>query len=181
MPGCKPDGQALCAFFPKEAPGGLLIVDDLEKLSGSEQEAVQRHLETHGAQLLASCHKMDGDGLPFDSKPMYVPLPPLNAIEAAELFLRRCQRPLLIEDLLPPHSFGGHSPKEVCPLGAAVKMLARPVQAFGGVPGKICAAVDKWVRRGSPCLEGDPAKLASSCKRVDGGKKGPTVVGGRWM
>lgn len=175
VPASKPVGQSSCAFFPGEAPGGLLIVDDLDNLIGREQEKIEQHLESDGAQLLASCHSVDGSSVHFDDKPMYVKLPPLEATEAAELFLLRCQRRLLIEDLLPPQAFAGRSPKDVCERPTAIQLLAKPVQAFGGIPGKICAAVDKWVRKGMPCLHGDPGKLASSCTRVEG-RRGP-----RWM
>jgi len=161
MPGRKLAAHGRCSFFPSDAPGGLLIVDDLAALSEQEAEEVRRHLDVEGAQLLAGCLSADRTSLCVsDDKPMCVQLPPLQAREAAELFLLRCQRGLLVEDLFPPDTAASRNPKECIPRSEALALLTKPIQAFGGIPGKIRCAVDKWARKGSPSLQGDPGSLA---------------------
>eukprot|EP00928_Gymnodinium_smaydae_P058960 TRINITY_DN4217_c0_g2_i1.p1 TRINITY_DN4217_c0_g2~~TRINITY_DN4217_c0_g2_i1.p1 ORF type:complete len:599 (-),score=61.61 TRINITY_DN4217_c0_g2_i1:240-2036(-) len=157
-----------CAFFPAEAPGGLLIVDDVDKLTEADRQRVWRHLAQDAsgeAQLLIACRSGEDQpplDLPSTHKPMYVELPPLNAEEAAELFLARCQRPLLYEDLVQPDALGNLNSKAIVRKNDAIKLLAKPVQVFKGIPGRVRKAVDDWARRGSPTLHGNLKRLAES-------------------
>jgi len=160
MPGRKLPRRDSCAFYPHGTPGGFLIVDDIDLLCEQGAEEVRRHLGIEGAQVLAGCHNVDRISSVGDDKPMCVRLHPLQAAEAAELFLLRCQRPLLVEDLLRPLLIGGRNPKEVISRSEALYLLSLSVQAFGGIPGTIRCAVDRWAKKGSPCLQGDPSSLA---------------------
>jgi len=161
-PGRRFSKPGRCAFFPDEAPGGLLIVDSADELTGHEREQVQEHLAVQGSQLLVGCRSVERGGLlAGDNKPMLVELPPLRDTEAAELFLKRCQRPLQVADLLTQREMGARSPTEVVARGEALRLLRQPIAIFAGVPGKIRLAVDGWARRGSPTLHGDLRRLAT--------------------
>lgn len=166
MPGRKFASSGRCAFFPGEAPGGLLIVDDAEALTEEEKGRIRQHLEHEGSQLLAGCRSADVAAMPSgedfcaDVKPICVELPPLRPPEAAELFLRRCQRALLVEDLLLPGAYGGRDPREQVQRTEALALLQKPISAFAGIPGKIRRAVDDWSKRDSPPLHGTLDRLA---------------------
>jgi hypothetical protein len=165
MPGRKFASPGGCAFFPGEALGGLLIVDDAEALTEEEKGRIRQHLEHEGSQLLAGCRSADiavpsGEDFCADVKPICVELLPLRPPEAAELFLRRCQRALLVEDLLLPGAYGGRNPRERVQRGEALALLQKPIMAFAGIPGKIRRAVDYWSKRDSPPLHGTLDRLA---------------------
>jgi len=178
-PGRKFSGQSRCAFFPSEAPGGLLIVDDIDTLTDMEREKVRQHLEVEGSQLLAGS-RFDDSGQPFHDhgKPMLVELPPLRNEEAAELFLRRCRRPLMLQDMVSPKELGGRDPKKVLDRSDALHFLKQPIKAFSGAPGRIRRAVDDWASRGSPTLYGQVAKLAASAclPMITGGLPSPLCL-----
>lgn len=160
-PGRRLAGESLCAFFPAEAPGGLLIVDDVDCLNGEEHAQVKGHLEVDGAQVLA-CSRQGHSGSPYADlcKSMPVELKPLADEEAAELFLRRCQRPLQVSDVLPPQRREGRHPGEVLGKSEALRLLMKPIKAFKGVPGRIRTVVDEWAMSGSPSLGGEVERLA---------------------
>merc|ERR1711924_224999 len=174
-----------CAFFPGKAPGGLLIVDDADTLTASDRDLLKHHLESEGAQLLLSCRQLtSGDFFSGENKPMCVALEPLPPVEAAELFLRRCQRGLRAEDLLPPKQLQGKNPKEVYSQAAAIELLKKPIQVFAGIPGRVRRAVDEWSKRGSPPMHGDMEKLALAAKlpltRMPNRTR-PAVDAGAWQ
>lgn len=158
-PGRKFAGRDRCAFFPHSCPGGLLIVDDADSLLDVEREQVRRHLETEGAQVLAGCQDPQIRPFESDEKAVCVPLDPLEADEAAHLFLRRCHRPLKLGDLLPPEAICD-DPDRVVDLEEAVRLLRRPIEAFAGDPGKVRRAAEQ-VRPGSAALHGNLSALVS--------------------
>jgi hypothetical protein len=173
-----------CAFYPGKAPGGLLIVDDADTLTSSDQDTLRRHLEREGAQLLLSCRQLTcGDPFSGEDKPMCVALDPLQPVEAAELFLRRCQRALRAEDLLPPKLLQGRNAKETIPEKTALELLTKPIQVFAGMPGRVRKAVDEWSKRGSPPIHGDMEKLALAAKlplMKTPNRRCPPIDAGSW-
>lgn len=158
-----------CAFFPHEAPGGLLIVDDADGLlDDGSKDQLRSHLAADGAKLVLGCHSARSDILLGGEKAVHVPLPPLSAAESARLFLQRCHRPLLAADLLSPEELGGEEdPHRVVSGPEALMLLRRRIAAFAGDPGKVRRAAE-LVRPGSPLLRGDLTALAASPALVQG-------------
>lgn len=146
-----------CAFHPAKAPpGGLLIVDDADEvLAAGKRHELLRHLQSHkGARLLLACREPCYDTfLDCGIKPYNVPLPPLQDLEAAELFLRSTHRPLTAADLS-PHSVraGDESPCRIMPKAEAQRTLRNGIGVFAGEPGKVRKA-GVSVRPGSPPLD----------------------------
>merc|ERR1711904_137817 len=152
-----------CTLFPEAAPaGGLLIVDDAEKvLADGNQQRLRDHLDSPGSKLLLACRNNDCynafAGGP--EKPVHVQLPPLNAAEATDLFLRRCHRPLQAADLSPPSELDSE-PTQVVDKRKAFQILCSRINVLDGDPVKVRLAGDA-VRPGSPCVQGNLGRLVS--------------------
>jgi len=152
-----------CAFYPAKAPrGGLLIVDDADEvLAAGKRGELLSHLQAHkGARLLLACKDPCYDTfLDCGIKPYNVPLPPLQDLEATELFLRSIHRPLTAADLSPQSvRAGDESPCRIMPKAEAQRTLRDGIGVFAGEPGKVRKA-GVSVRPGSPPL--DLPKLVS--------------------
>merc|ERR1712217_96660 len=129
-----------CAFAPSRPhEGGLLVVDDAdEKLLTGAQNFRQLLEEDNRSAILFGCSRPCWD--PFDGaiKVVNIELPPLSAAEAADLFLRRCHRPLTMADLLVPEALADHHPDRVVPRDPARRLLEQPLlDAFQGDPGHV--------------------------------------------
>jgi hypothetical protein len=162
-PGRMFDGH--CAFYPAQPPaGGLLIVDDADELLvGERRKILDAHLESPKARLLLACRSdvfYDAfAGAP--EKPVCVPLPPLSAVEATDLFLRRCHRPLQEADLSPAHRLEGVvTPTQVVDKRKAFQVVSSLIDVFEGDPQTVRRA-GSAVRPGSPLVQGNLRKLVS--------------------
>lgn len=160
-PGRMFDGH--CALYPaRPRAGGLLIVDDADNmLVGEQRKILDSHLESPKARLLLACRSdafYDAfAGAP--EKPVCVPLPPLSAGEATDLFLRRCHRPLQEADLSPVHALQGpNHPSQIVDKRKAFQVVSSLIDVFEGDPLKVRRA-GSAVRPGSPLVQGNLRKL----------------------
>lgn len=160
LPGRAFSGPHRCAFFPQQAPGGLLIVDDADKLSNVDKYAVQKHLDIDGAKVLASCRRDVGATL-FGGKgfPKYYRLAPLDLNESVDHFLRNVRRHLTLADLYDTNEDSvlrfeimGDSPHR--------RKLAEKMKLFLGNPKALRFAANN-IRFETPSLRGDFSELSA--------------------
>eukprot|EP00747_Dinoflagellata_sp_TGD_P042593 gnl/TRDRNA2_/TRDRNA2_142166_c0_seq1.p1 gnl/TRDRNA2_/TRDRNA2_142166_c0~~gnl/TRDRNA2_/TRDRNA2_142166_c0_seq1.p1 ORF type:complete len:214 (-),score=25.63 gnl/TRDRNA2_/TRDRNA2_142166_c0_seq1:61-702(-) len=148
-----------CTFAPAAAEGGLLVVDEGdEALRGPQRHALRQHLKVSGARLLIGCAATHWDPFDGEVKVVHVPLPPLTPSESADLFLRRCHRPLVAADLLGPERLAPGQHSVVVRREIAMGLLEPLMPEFKGDPGQVRRAAAQVTPK-CPVLNGDLSSL----------------------